>query len=38
MEMLIGLGILALFILTVIAKTEIVVPQRIEYVVERLGK
>ncbi len=38
MEPLIGLGILIAFMVVVLVKTAVVVPQRSEYVVERLGK
>ena len=38
MEMLIGVGILVAFVVVVLFKTAVVVPQRSEYVVERLGK
>ena len=38
METLIGLGILIAFMVIVLIKTAVVVPQRNEYVVERLGK
>ena len=38
MEPLIGLGILIAFMVVILVKTAVVVPQRSEYVVERLGK
>ncbi|WP_028585887.1 SPFH domain-containing protein [Desulfogranum mediterraneum] len=38
MEMLIGVGALVAFVIVVLVKTAVVVPQRSEYVVERLGK
>jgi regulator of protease activity HflC (stomatin/prohibitin superfamily) len=38
MEMLIGLFVLAFFVVVILLKTAVVVPQRSEYVVERLGK
>ena len=38
MEMLVGVGVFVAFVLVVIIKTAVVVPQRNEYVVERLGK
>ncbi|MEN8189210.1 MAG: SPFH domain-containing protein [Thermodesulfobacteriota bacterium] len=38
MENLAGIGILIAFIIFVLVKTAVVVPQRMEYVVERLGK
>ncbi len=38
METLIGLGILIAFMVVVLVKTAVVVPQRNEYVIERLGK
>lgn len=38
MEMLFGVIVLVVFIVVVLMKTAIVVPQRHEYVVERLGK
>ena len=38
MEPLIGLGILIAFMVVILVKTAVVVPQRNEYVVERLGK
>ena len=38
MEMLVGVGVLVGFIIIVLVKTAVVVPQRNEYVVERLGK
>ncbi len=38
MENLIGLAILIAFIIIVLVKTAVIVPQRNEYVVERLGK
>jgi len=38
MEPLIGLGILIAFMIVILVKTAVVVPQRKEYVIERLGK
>ena len=38
MEMLVGVGALVAFVVVVLVKTAVVVPQRNEYVVERLGK
>jgi len=38
MELLFGVGVLVVFVIVVLVKTAIVVPQRHEYVVERLGK
>lgn len=38
MEMLIGVGVLVAFVFVVLLKTAVVVPQRSEYVIERLGK
>ncbi|MHB8789952.1 MAG: SPFH domain-containing protein [Desulfobulbaceae bacterium] len=38
MEMLVGVGVLVAFVFIVLVKTAVVVPQRNEYVVERLGK
>lgn len=38
MEMLVGVGTLVVFVIIVLLKTAVVVPQRSEYVVERLGK
>ncbi len=38
MEMLIGVGFIAVFVIVILLKTAVVVPQRSEYVVERLGK
>ena len=38
METFIALGVLIAFIVIVLLKTAVVVPQRMEYVVERLGK
>lgn len=38
MEMLVGVGALVAFVVVVLIKTAVVVPQRNEYVVERLGK
>jgi len=38
MEMLAGVGALVAFVVVVLIKTAVVVPQRNEYVVERLGK
>jgi regulator of protease activity HflC (stomatin/prohibitin superfamily) len=38
MEMLVGVGVLVAFVFVVLVKTAVVVPQRNEYVVERLGK
>jgi len=38
MEMLIGTGVLVAFVVVLLIKTAVVVPQRSEYVVERLGK
>ena len=38
MEMLIGVGLLTAFIIVVLLKTAVVVPQKQEYVIERLGK
>ena len=37
-SLLFGLIILAVFIIFVLLKTAVVVPQRSEYVIERLGK
>ncbi|MCW5201439.1 MAG: stomatin-like protein [Candidatus Electrothrix communis] len=38
MELLFGVAVLVVFIVVILIKTAIVVPQRHEYVVERLGK
>jgi len=38
MEMLVGVFILVVFVVILLLKTAVVVPQRNEYVVERLGK
>ncbi|WP_446010919.1 SPFH domain-containing protein [Candidatus Electrothrix sp.] len=38
MDLLFGVGVLVVFVIVVLVKTAIVVPQRHEYVVERLGK
>ncbi len=38
MEMLIGVGVLVAFVIFVLFKTAVVVPQKSEFVVERLGK
>lgn len=38
MEMLIGVGVLIVFVVLILIKTAVVVPQRNEYVIERLGK
>ena len=38
MEMLVGVGTLVFFVIVVLFKTAVVVPQRSEFVVERLGK
>jgi len=38
MEMLTGVGVLVVFVIVVLIKTAVVVPQRSEFVVERLGK
>ncbi len=38
MDMLIGVAALVVFVIIVLVKTAVVVPQRSEYVVERLGK
>lgn len=38
MNMLIGVGALVAFVVVVLIKTAVVVPQRNEYVIERLGK
>ncbi|GAB4339905.1 MAG: stomatin-like protein [Desulfobulbaceae bacterium] len=38
MDMLIGVAVLAVFVIVVLLKTAVVVPQKSEYVVERLGK
>lgn len=38
MEMLVGVGVLVAFVVVVLVKTAVVVPQRNEFVVERLGK
>ncbi len=38
MEMLVGVSVLVAFVVFVLIKTAVVVPQRSEYVVERLGK
>lgn len=38
MEMLIGVGTLVAFVIVVLLKTAVVVPQKSEYVIERLGK
>lgn len=38
MDMVVGVGVLVAFVVVVLIKTAVVVPQRSEYVVERLGK
>ena len=38
MEMLVGVGVLVAFVIVVLFKTAVVVPQRSEFVIERLGK
>ena len=38
MEMLVGVAVLVVFVVIVLLKTAVVVPQRNEYVIERLGK
>lgn len=38
MDMLVGVGVLAVFVIFVLFKTAVVVPQKSEFVVERLGK
>lgn len=38
MEMLVGVGTLVVFVIIVLLKTAVVVPQKSEYVIERLGK
>ncbi len=38
MEMLVGIGVLVAFVIVILLKTAVVVPQRSEYVIERLGK
>jgi regulator of protease activity HflC (stomatin/prohibitin superfamily) len=38
MEMLVGVFILVVFVFVILLKTAVVVPQRNEYVIERLGK
>ena len=38
MEMLVGVGVFVAFVVVVLIKTAVVVPQRNEYVIERLGK
>ena len=38
MEMLVGVGVLVAFVFFLLVKTAVVVPQRNEFVVERLGK
>ncbi len=38
MEMLIGVGVFVVLVFVIVIKTAVVVPQRNEYVVERLGK
>ncbi len=38
MEMLVGVGVFVAFVIVLLIKTAVVVPQRNEYVVERLGK
>ena len=38
MELLFGVAVFVVFIVVILLKTAIVVPQRHEYVVERLGK
>ncbi|MCI5134793.1 MAG: paraslipin [Candidatus Electrothrix sp. AW2] len=38
MELLFGVAVLVVFVIVILLKTAIVVPQRQEYVVERLGK
>lgn len=38
MDLLIGVGVLVAFVVIILIKTAVVVPQRREYVVERLGK
>jgi len=38
MEMLIGVGVFVAFVIVILLKTAVIVPQRNEFVVERLGK
>lgn len=38
MDMLVGVGVLVVFVFVVLLKTAVVVPQKSEYVIERLGK
>ena len=38
MEMLVGVGVFVILVFVIVIKTAVVVPQRNEYVVERLGK
>jgi regulator of protease activity HflC (stomatin/prohibitin superfamily) len=38
MDMLVGVGVLVVFVIVVLFKTAVVVPQKSEFVVERLGK
>ncbi len=38
MEMLVAVGFFTVFVIVIILKTAVVVPQRTEYVIERLGK
>lgn len=38
MEMLVGVGVFVAFVIVILIKTAVVVPQRNEYVIERLGK
>jgi len=38
MEMLVGVGVLVAFVIVVLLKTAVIVPQRNEFVIERLGK
>jgi len=38
MEMLVGVGVFVVFVVVLLLKTAVVVPQRNEFVVERLGK
>jgi regulator of protease activity HflC (stomatin/prohibitin superfamily) len=38
MDMLVGVGVLVAFVIVVLVKTAVIVPQRNEYVIERLGK
>ena len=38
MEMLVGVGVFVILVFVIVIKTAVVVPQRNEYVIERLGK